>query len=149
MIVVTGGSGKLGRACVKDLMAHGYDVTSDRPCPAERDPDVRFSSADVTDFGEAMAALSMIDERVAEGHRRRPSRRHPRRPGLATNHVIFATNTVSTYNIFEAARQLGIRNIVWASSETVYGIPYPKGPAYVPVDEDDRSARRPPTRCPS
>ena len=43
---------------------------------------------------------------------------------------------VSTYNIFEAARQLGIRNIVWASSETVYGVPYPKGPAYVPVDEE-------------
>jgi nucleoside-diphosphate-sugar epimerase len=32
-------------------------------------------------------------------------------------------------------RQLGIRNVVWASSETVYGIPYPHGPAYVPVDE--------------
>ena len=28
MIVVTGGTGKLGRACVKDLMAHGYQVTS-------------------------------------------------------------------------------------------------------------------------
>jgi nucleoside-diphosphate-sugar epimerase len=42
----------------------------------------------------------------------------------------------ATYNIFEAARQLGIRNIVWASSETVYGIPYPKGPAYLPVDEE-------------
>ena len=28
MIIVTGGSGKLGRACVKDLMDHGYAVTS-------------------------------------------------------------------------------------------------------------------------
>ncbi|MBZ0228415.1 MAG: NAD-dependent epimerase/dehydratase family protein, partial [Bauldia sp.] len=28
MIIVTGGSGKLGRACVKHLMEHGYDVTS-------------------------------------------------------------------------------------------------------------------------
>jgi nucleoside-diphosphate-sugar epimerase len=41
----------------------------------------------------------------------------------------------STYNVFEAARRLGIRTVVWASSETVFGIPYPKGPAYVPVDE--------------
>ena len=57
-------------------------------------------------------------------------------PGQASNHVTFATNTLSTYNIFEAARQLGIKNVVWASSETVFGIPYPKGPAYVPVDED-------------
>jgi nucleoside-diphosphate-sugar epimerase len=56
--------------------------------------------------------------------------------GLATNHVTFQTNMNSTYNIFEAARQLGIRNVVWASSETVFGIPYPKGPQYVPVDEE-------------
>ena len=34
---------------------------------------------------------------------------------------------MSTYNVFEAARRLGIRNVVWASSETVYGIPYPGG----------------------
>ena len=38
--------------------------------------------------------------------------------------------------MFEAAKRLGIRNVVWASSETVYGIPYPDGPAYVPVDEE-------------
>jgi nucleoside-diphosphate-sugar epimerase len=56
-------------------------------------------------------------------------------PGLAPNHVAFATNMTSTYNVFEAARQLSIRNVVWASSETVFGIPYPAGPQYVPVDE--------------
>jgi len=57
-------------------------------------------------------------------------------PGEAPDHVIFQTNTVSTYNVFEAARRLGIRNLVWASSETVYGIPYAGGPQYVPVDEE-------------
>ena len=133
MIVVTGGSGQLGRACVKDLMAHGYDVTSVDLVPP-KDPDVRFSKVDVTDFGETMSALSAIDERTAKvtGVVHLAA---IRAPGLAPNSVIFETNTVSTYNVFEAARQLGIRNIVWASSETVYGIPYPKGPAYVPVDE--------------
>jgi nucleoside-diphosphate-sugar epimerase len=134
MIIVTGGSGKLGRVCVKDLMDHGYEVTSiDAALP--RDPAVRFSRADITDFGQAMAALSMLDERVAKVEGVVHLAAIPA-PGLAPNHVTFATNTVSTYNIFEAARQLGIRNIVWASSETVYGIPYPKGPAYVPVDEE-------------
>jgi nucleoside-diphosphate-sugar epimerase len=133
MIVVTGGSGQAGRACVKDLMEHGFDVTSiDLVPPA--DPKVRFSRVDITDFGQAMAALSMIDERVAKvtGVVHLAA---IRAPGLAPNHVTFEVNTVSTYNIFEAARQLGIRNVVWASSETVYGVPYPKGPAYVPVDE--------------
>lgn len=140
MIVVTGGSGKLGRACVKDLMEHGYTVTSVdlAPPPGQHNPplpgDVTFSKADVTDFGQAMAALSMIDERVEKVtgvvHLAAIAA-----PGQATNHVTFQTNTVSTYNVFEAARQLGIKNVVWASSETVFGIPYPNGPAYAPVDE--------------
>ncbi len=141
MIVVTGGSGKLGRVCVRDLMDHGYQVTSidQVPPPAQSNPprpsDVTFSRADITDFGQAMAALSMIDERVEKVtgvvHLGAIAA-----PGLAPNHVTFEVNTISTYNIFEAARQLGIRNVVWASSETVFGIPYPKGPAYVPVDEE-------------
>jgi len=141
MIIVTGGSGKLGRACVRYLMDEGYDVTSVdmTPPPGLTNPptpgQVRYARADVTDFGQAMAALSMIDERVEKVtgvvHLAAIAA-----PGQATNHVTFATNTVSTYNVFEAARQLGIRNVVWASSETVFGVPYPKGPQYVPVDEE-------------
>ena len=35
-VVVTGGSGKAGRACVKDLIAHGYQVFNvDSVVPAE------------------------------------------------------------------------------------------------------------------
>jgi nucleoside-diphosphate-sugar epimerase len=133
MIIVTGGSGQAGRACVKDLMEHGFDVTSIDVVPPA-DPKVRFSRADITDFGQAVAALSMIDERVAKvsGVVHLAA---IRAPGLAPNHVTFSVNMLSTYNMFEAARQLGIKNVVWASSETVYGIPYPHGPAYVPVDE--------------
>jgi nucleoside-diphosphate-sugar epimerase len=133
MIIVTGGSGQAGRACVKDLMEQGFDVTSIDVAPPA-DPRVRFSRADITDFGQAIAALSMIDERVAKvtGVVHLAA---IRAPGLAPNHVTFSVNMMSTYNIFEAARQLGIKNLVWASSETVYGIPYPNGPAYVPVDE--------------
>ncbi len=141
MIIVTGGSGKLGRYCVKDLKEHGYDVTSIdmTPPPGLTNPpspdSVRYSRADLTDFGQAMAAVSMIDERVAKVdgivHLSAIAA-----PGQATNHMTFAVNTLSTYNIFEAARQLGIRNVVWASSETLYGVPYPNGPVYVPVDED-------------
>lgn len=141
MIIVTGGSGKLGRACVKDLMDNGYAVTSIdlvTPPGLHNPPepgDVTFSRADITKFGDAMAALSMIDERVEKVTGLVHLAAIPA-PGQATNHVTFETNTVSTYNMFEAARQLGIKNVVWASSETVFGIPYPNGPAYAPVDEE-------------
>jgi nucleoside-diphosphate-sugar epimerase len=141
MIVVTGGSGKVGRACVKDLMEHGYQVTSVDmvPPPGQSNPpkptDVTFSRVDITDFGQVMEALAGIDERTG-GVTGVVHLGAIAAPGQAPNQVIFKVNTVSTYNVFEAARQLGIRNVVWASSETVYGIPYPKGPQYVPVDED-------------
>jgi nucleoside-diphosphate-sugar epimerase len=134
MIIVTGGSGQAGKACVRDLQEHGYDVTSvDLAPPASAG--VRFSRVDLTDFGQTVAALSAIDERVIKvsGVVHLAA---IRAPGLAPNHVTFETNTISTYNVFEAARQLGIKNIVWASSETVLGLPFATPPPYVPVDEE-------------
>ena len=51
----------------------------------------------------------------------------------------YATNILSTYNVLEAATRLGVRKIVFASSETTYGICFGHGerrPLYVPVDEE-------------
>jgi nucleoside-diphosphate-sugar epimerase len=137
MIVVTGGSGLAGRAVVRDLVEHGYDVTSIDMAPQPPGQGVRFSRADLTDYGQAIAALSAIDERVSKVTGIVHLAAIPA-PGLAPNHVIFETNMVSTYNVFEAARVLGIRNVVWASSETVLGIPFDTPPPYVPVDEEYR-----------
>jgi nucleoside-diphosphate-sugar epimerase len=142
MIIVTGGSGKVGRACVKDLMECGYKVASIdmvRPVGQSNPPkptDVIFTRADITDFGQVMAALSGIDARVEEPVTGIVHLGAIASPGEAADHVTFQVNTISTYNIFAAARRLQIRNVVWASSETVYGIPYPNGPEYVPVDEE-------------
>ena len=57
-------------------------------------------------------------------------------PGLVTNAALFTNNTLSTYNVFAAARILGIKNLVWASSETLLGIPFDDPPPYIPLDED-------------
>ena len=70
-------------------------------------------------------------------------------PGLVPNAEVFRVNTLSTYNVFEAARRLGIKNVIWASSETVLGLPFDTPPPYIPVDERTRAARRARTRCPS
>jgi nucleoside-diphosphate-sugar epimerase len=46
-------------------------------------------------------------------------------------------NTTSTYNVFSAAPLLGLRRVVWASSETVLGLPFERErPAYAPIDEE-------------
>jgi nucleoside-diphosphate-sugar epimerase len=131
-VLVTGGSGKLGRACVHDLVEHGYDVTNVDLVPP-RDELCPFVRAELTDFGQALEVLAGVDERPAADavvHLAAiPA------PGLVPNAEVFRANTLSTYNVFEAARRLGIKNVVWASSETVLGLPFDEPPPYIPVDE--------------
>jgi nucleoside-diphosphate-sugar epimerase len=131
-VLVTGGSGKLGRACVRDLIEHGYEVTNVdlAPSPENLCPQVR---ADLTDFGQALEALAGVDERPSADavvHLAAiPA------PGLVPNAEVFRVNTLSTYNVFEAGRRLGVKNVVWASSETVLGLPFDTPPPYMPIDE--------------
>lgn len=133
-VVVTGGSGKLGRACVEDLLQHGYEVANvDAIAPAvSRCP---FVQADLCDFGETLEILSEVDSRYRGVDAVAHLAAIPA-PGRQTNAVTFRNNILSTYNIFEAARRLKIRNVVWASSETVLGLPFDVPPPYVPVDEE-------------
>jgi len=133
-VIVTGGSGKAGRACIKDLLAHSYEVLSvDHVRPAEQL--CEFISVDLTDYGQTIDALTATD--------RGPNRAHAvvhlaaiPAPRLFPNAYTFRNNTLSDYNVFEASRRLGIKNIVWASSETVLGLPFDTPPPYVPIDED-------------
>ena len=57
-------------------------------------------------------------------------------PGLTANAATFANNSTATFHVFQAAKLAGIRKVVWASSETVLGLPFDVPPPYVPVDED-------------
>lgn len=133
-VVLTGGSGKLGRACLSDLLEHGYAVTNVDLVRPPDDPSP-FVRADLTDMGQAMEALHQVDDR----HNGVDAVVHlgaiPA-PGWAPGAEIFRNNTVSTYNVFAAARHFGIRNIVSASSETVLGLPFDTPPPYIPVDEE-------------
>jgi nucleoside-diphosphate-sugar epimerase len=133
-VLVTGGSGKLGRACVKDLLSHGYEVLNVDTVPpaAENCP---FVQADLTDFGQAFEVLAGVDDRLGGIEALVHLAAIPA-PGKQPNAVTFKVNTLSTYNVFEAARRLKIRNVVWASSETVLGLPFDTPPPYAPVDED-------------
>lgn len=134
-ILVTGGSGKLGRAVLRDLVAHGNDVLNlDQAPPQEAIcPTVKI---DLTNFGEVAAAImGGIDERGGPFDAVVHLAAIPA-PGLAANARTFTNNVTSTYNIFEACRLAGIKNIVFASSETVLGLPFDTPPPYAPVDED-------------
>jgi nucleoside-diphosphate-sugar epimerase len=131
-VVVTGGSGKAGRAVVRDLVEHGHTVLNvDRVPPA--DGSAAFMPADLTDYGQTLEALSgagVVPGIEAVVHLAAlPS------PTVATPDVVFRTNVTSTHTVFAAAARLGLKRIVWASSETTLGLPFDRPPDYVPVDE--------------
>jgi len=128
-IAVTGGSGKLGRAVVADLLAHGNEVVNldiAAPRPALK--------IDLTDYGQTVEALTRIDDRYDRIDAVVHLAAIPA-PGLLPNATTFQQNITATYNVFSAARLAGITNVVWASSETVLGLPFATPPPYIPVDE--------------
>jgi nucleoside-diphosphate-sugar epimerase len=134
-VAVTGSSGKLGRHVVRDLQDHGYRVLALDRVP---DPDSVADAAvrvEFTDHGQVLEAFTAVDDRH-DGVDALVHLAAIPAPGLATNAVTFANNITATYNVFAAARSAGIRNIVWASSETVLGRPFGVPPPYIPVDEE-------------
>jgi nucleoside-diphosphate-sugar epimerase len=127
-IVVTGGSGKAGRATIRMLLEHGYEVFSIDIQPP-REPLCRSQIVDLMDLGETIEALHGSDAVVHLAANPNPS-------GW-TEERMFRHNTTTTYNIFRAAMVLGFKRVVWASSETTLGLPFEKVlPQYVPIDEE-------------
>ena len=131
IVVVTGGSGKAGRAIVRDLVDHGHDVLSvDRDPPKEAVSRVRI--VDVTDLGQTFEALAGADAVIHLAAIPMPI--------FFTEWDTFRTNVSSTFAVFEAARVLGLKRVVWASSETIFGLPFDREqPAYAPIDEEHPS----------
>jgi nucleoside-diphosphate-sugar epimerase len=133
-VVLTGGSGKLGQVCLSDLLDHGYTVTNVDMARPQRELG-GFVQADLTDMGQALEVLHQVDD-THDGVDALVHLGAVPAPGLRPGAELFRNNAISTYNVFSAARHFGIRNVVWASSETVLGLPFDTPPPYVPVDED-------------
>src|SRR5260370_3151534 len=67
-VIVTGGSGKAGRAAIRELLKHGYQVMNvDTAAPTEQL--CHFMKTDLNDLGQAVDALRLapgtIDRRRA------------------------------------------------------------------------------------
>jgi nucleoside-diphosphate-sugar epimerase len=133
-VAVTGSSGKLGRAVVDHLQDNGWDVVALDQAPPAR-AGVVASRVDLTDFGQTFEAIAGIDDRH-DGVDAVVHLAAVPAPGLRPNAATFHNNMTATYNVFSAALRAGVRTIVWASSETVLGLPFDEFPPYVPVDED-------------
>ncbi|MFB3164939.1 NAD(P)-dependent oxidoreductase [Neobacillus sp. 179-J 1A1 HS] len=129
-VAVTGGSGRIGQWVIKDLLDHGYDVVNvDVNKPGEYL--CRTITTDLSNLGQVYGALAGVDAVIHLGSIP-VAYSHP-------NEVVFQNNVMSTYNVLEAASGLGIKKVVLASSECLYGICFAVhklSPTYVPMDEN-------------
>jgi nucleoside-diphosphate-sugar epimerase len=128
-IAVTGGNGKVGRVLIQDLQEHGYTVTN---LDLARSAEVKCHTrqVDLADFGQTIDALAGQDAVIHLA-------------AICQARVVppaetFRVNTMSTFNVFHAAKVLGMKRVVWASSETTLGLAWSKEkpPKYVPIDEE-------------
>ena len=131
-IAVTGGSGKLGRSVVRRLTQDGHQVLNvDRVGKRGRG----YVNVDLRNYGEVVDVILGLDDQHGGLDAIVHLAAIPA-PGLAPDAAIFENNMLSTYNVFQAARRAGIKKVVYASSETVLGLPFDIDPPYIPVDEE-------------
>ncbi len=123
-VIVTGGSGLLGRFVVDQLTDVCAPSVLDLKAPSQ---DVPYFETDILDLGsvraalagqDAMIHLAGIDDGNAEADK-----------------DYFETNVQGAWNVLHAAEEAGLRKVVIASSSAAYGIERDRMPDYLPVDE--------------
>lgn len=133
-VLVTGGAGFIGSHIVDRLMSEGFSVrvidnlSSGRLENIEQwlgNPRFEFLRGDLKSYSDALEAVKGVDVvfHFAANPEVRVSTTNPR--------VHFEENVVATFNLLEAMRERGVREMVFASSSSVYG-----EPETIPVDEN-------------
>ena len=106
-ILVTGGSGKAGRATIKTLLENNYDVFN-VDLEKSTDDNTPFTCVDLENFGETMEAITQIDDRI-HGIDAIIHQAAIPASGLYPNHKTFRINTLSTYNVFQCAEAMKVQ----------------------------------------
>jgi nucleoside-diphosphate-sugar epimerase len=132
-IAVTGGGGELGRTLIPFLIEQGHTaVCIDRVAPPPGPPPSQRPElvlADTRDFGQFVASIRGCDALIHLAAHRSPLN--------MIDHVVYADNTVSSYNALSAAATLGINRVCLASSINAIGGAFSRAPRYdyFPIDE--------------
>ncbi|HTY35691.1 MAG TPA: NAD(P)-dependent oxidoreductase [Bacteroidota bacterium] len=127
-ILVTGGSGMVGRYVVDEL-ALSHDVVNldvKRPHRA----DIPFLEVDLLNPAAARDSVKGFDVVVHLAGIPHPLNDPPEK--------VFRTNTVGTFNTLEACALNGVRRFIFVSSESVLGFAFSvtrMWPEYLPMDE--------------
>lgn len=130
-IAVTGGAGLLGSHVMRRLSGKAALTSVDMKPPVEANAGLgAHINASITDF-EAMKAAFKGQDAVIH----LAAIPNPRE---ATSELTFNNNVQGAWTVFEAAAEVGVKRVVVASSDSVFGLSYNPPdwpPQYLPVDE--------------
>ena len=144
-ILFTGGSGKAGKHTINYLLEHGHSLLNLDQVQLEH-PKVLTRFADIVDAGQVfdvMCSYAHYDELdKGIGIPKFDAVVHfaaiPRLL-MTSDNECYRVNTLGTYNVIDAAIKMGVKKVIFASSETTYGICFADGelkPNYLPIDEE-------------
>ena len=144
-ILFTGGSGKAGKHTINYLLEHGHSLLNLDKVNLEN-PKILTRLADIVDAGQVFDVMGSyahydeLDEGI--GIPKFDAVIHfaaiPRLL-MTSDNECYRVNTLGTYNVIDAAIKMGVKKVIFASSETTYGICFADGelkPNYLPIDEE-------------
>jgi len=145
-ILVTGGSGRLGQAVVRELFTHGHrvavlDIVKPRECVCPTYAvDLSKTKALETHFESVECVVHLARERFPYTETGfNTETQHWDFPDPFGDAERFNLNVSMINNVLAASRAAGVKKIVCGSSLAVYGFYYPRTavqPDYLPIDED-------------
>jgi len=125
-VLVTGGAGFIGKHTVLELLEQGFSVTvlDIQERPSWMPSQVTYKSGSILDLELCEKACENIDQVVHLAAQSRSA------PSIAEWKENLEVNISGTSNILRAAKAMGIKRFVFASSSTVYGDgPVPQQPS--------------------
>ena len=162
-VLVTGASGKLGNFVVPYLQDQGYnvvgtDIVLPRPDSENAKRGVPFVKADLLNIGDIMKAIAMAQPDAIVHLGAIPYNVELQPPyadrtgigaasdGIRTNWTqpednTMKINTMGVFYVMDAARRMGVKNVITATSFFSYGMGFRISghdfmPKYLPIDEE-------------
>ncbi|NLN45941.1 MAG: NAD(P)-dependent oxidoreductase [Clostridiaceae bacterium] len=152
-VLITGGAGNLGRHVCQELKEQGYQCSLfDQTSPAEQrtpwqpERGTMFIKGQLTNLADCMRAITLSRATCIIHLAALPftSDQQPGKqwmPQMFPEDTTMQSNVMGTYYLMDAARRLGVKKVIFASSYYTLGLGFrisdkPYVVEYLPIDED-------------
>jgi len=133
-IAIIGGSGTIGNYVIDELKKHYHEVAVLVHLKEPKRKGITLTRGDVLNIDDCRKALKGVDTVIHLAAIPHLFNDPPEK--------VFNVNVIGTFNVFQAAADLGIEKVIYASSDSSYGFNWRNSfddlllPGYLPIDEN-------------